>query len=270
MGAEAISKMSEFEAVTHKPRSIATRFVFAEVRVFVIEQLCNGEMGEGLMDKMELARIAERICSPVRSGRGAVSRAGCGQRFAGSRDALGHTGPVLEHEMGGEQKALAGRETAKSAGGDVGSWNAEERDPGVQEPELVEQLSLGVAYGDHFGPANSHPLARMVVDLRGERGGVIDAMLGVDLRDGAGGYGEKILHTPSVSFQISNDRADASGPSLHQASPRKGEGAVLASPHSSPRADRARRSSSIMRRKASPKCDSLTEACFSLSSRCLR
>jgi hypothetical protein len=60
MGAEVISKMSEFEAVTPKPRSIPTTFVFGEVRKFTIEQLCNGEVGGGAMGEMELARIADR------------------------------------------------------------------------------------------------------------------------------------------------------------------------------------------------------------------
>jgi hypothetical protein len=60
MGAEVISKMSEFEAVTPKPRSIPTTFVFAEVREFTIEQLCDGESGGGAMGEMEFMRVADR------------------------------------------------------------------------------------------------------------------------------------------------------------------------------------------------------------------
>jgi hypothetical protein len=100
-------------------------------------------------------------------------------------------------------EALVGHETAKSAGGDVGRWDAEERDAGVQEPELVKQLSFGVTYGDQLAPANSDALPTMVVDLRRERQGMIFAVLGIDLGNGAGGHGEEVDHAPSVAAGIS-------------------------------------------------------------------
>ena len=96
-------------------------------------------------------------------------------------------------------EALSSHQIAKLAGRDVRRWDAEERDPRVQEPELVEQLSFGVTYGDQLAPANSDALATMVVDLRREREGVVDTMLGVNLRDGAGGYGEEINHASSLA-----------------------------------------------------------------------
>ena len=68
----ALFRSAQFEAVSPKPRSIATRFVFAEVREFTIKQLCNGEAGVGAMAEMEFARIAEgHVCAdtPVRPGR---------------------------------------------------------------------------------------------------------------------------------------------------------------------------------------------------------
>jgi hypothetical protein len=99
-------------------------------------------------------------------------------------------GPVSE--------ALPSHQTANSAGRDVRHWDAEECDPRMQEPELVEQLSFGVTYGDQLAPANSDALATMVVDLRREREGMIDAVLGVNLRHGAGGYGEEINHAPPL------------------------------------------------------------------------
>lgn len=95
-------------------------------------------------------------------------------------------GPVSE--------ALPSHQIAKLAGRDVRHWDAEECDPRVQEPELVEQLSFGVTYGDQLAPANSDALATMVVDLRRERERVIDAVLRIDLRDGADWYGEEIGH----------------------------------------------------------------------------
>jgi hypothetical protein len=49
---------AQFGPVTPKSRSIPTRFVFAEVRGF--------EMGEGLMDEIELAGIAAcRVCDSI-------------------------------------------------------------------------------------------------------------------------------------------------------------------------------------------------------------
>ncbi len=61
------------------------------------------------------------------------------------------------------------------------------------------QLSFGVAYGDDLASADSDPLATIVVDLRRERDRVIFAVLGVNLRDGAGGHREQIDHAPSVA-----------------------------------------------------------------------
>ena len=48
-------------------RSIAHRLVFADVEAFAIQQLCNGESGEGSMAEVEFARIAQS-----RAGDGAL------------------------------------------------------------------------------------------------------------------------------------------------------------------------------------------------------
>jgi|SRR5580700_1179830 hypothetical protein len=88
---------------------------------------------------------------------------------------------------------------AKLASGDVRRWDAEESDPRVQEPELVEQLSLGVPYGDYLALGNGDPLPTMVVDLRRERNGMIFPVLRVNLRDGADRHGEEIIHAPSIA-----------------------------------------------------------------------
>jgi hypothetical protein len=109
-------------------------------------------------------------------------------------------------------EALAGHETVKSAGGDVGRWDAEEPDPRVQEPELVEELSFGIAYGDDLAPANSDALATMVVDLRREGDGMIFAVLGVNLWHGAGGHGEEIDHAPIVPTPSVPERASPADP----------------------------------------------------------
>lgn len=110
-------------------------------------------------------------------------------------------------------EAPVGHRTAKSAGGDGGGRYVEERDAELLLAECFAQLGFGVGDGDDLAPADGHPLAEVVLHLGREARRVIFAVLGVDLRDGAGGYGEEISHGPSVApgseiFQATAGRAE--------------------------------------------------------------
>ena len=68
---------AQFAPSTPKPRSIPTRFVFADVRASAI----HGESGEGSMGKMKFAKIAERVCAPANELRSSSLRVPNKKRF---------------------------------------------------------------------------------------------------------------------------------------------------------------------------------------------
>jgi len=59
LSAPAVFRSAQFEGMTPNPRSISTRFVFAEVKASAIKRVRTGESGEGLMAEVELTRSAD-------------------------------------------------------------------------------------------------------------------------------------------------------------------------------------------------------------------
>jgi len=89
-------------------------------------------------------------------------------------------------------EAPVGHPSAELAGGDGGGRHVKERDPELLVAEGCAQLGFGVRDGDDLVAAYSDPLAEVVIDLRREGDRVIDAVLRVDLGDGARGYREQV------------------------------------------------------------------------------
>ena len=73
---------AQFPPTTPNHRSVMNRFVFSAAReLFAIEQLClhNGELGEGSMDEMELAKVAvgRALTTPSAPASRNADRAAC-------------------------------------------------------------------------------------------------------------------------------------------------------------------------------------------------